>query len=91
MIAVIDHLSSGRSDFHTQNRAQDVRFKGFFTMSSKWEKIDKDTERLSVPGGWIVKVFDMLTYMKPITLEEERYPMISTVFVKDELHEWKIH
>jgi hypothetical protein len=49
-----------------------------------WEIIDKNSFRLKVPGGWIVK-----------SVHKEFYSGISVsvhqIFIKDEGHNWKLN
>lgn len=48
---------------------------------SKWEQIDKATDRLKVPGGWIVR---------SISSRYSDHSSIHQVFIQDQAHEWKI-
>ena len=53
-----------------------------------WEKIDGDTKRLKVPGGWVVRSrFDreILTgHFASMSVS------VSQVYVPDSKHEWKL-
>ena len=53
-----------------------------------WQKIDKTTERLKVPFGWIVKAF-VLARVGSSTFAAVSVG-VSTTFVFDPLHLWKV-
>lgn len=52
-------------------------------MKFVWEKIDADTERAMVYGGWLIRSRDIDACNTYYTVE-------SMVFVPDEKHKWKI-
>ncbi len=60
-------------------------------MKSEWEKVNKNTGRLRVPGGWIVQnAFESYNekniFMKIFTYKNHAIG----VFVPDAGHEWNI-
>lgn len=46
-------------------------------MKSKWERVDTYTDRMRVPGGWIVG-----TFLPGIAIHQ--------VFIADPTHEWRL-
>ena len=51
-----------------------------YKMVFKWQKLDDGTVRAPVFGGWIVEVSDSY----------QGHVMMSTVFVPDPDHNWKV-
>ena len=50
-------------------------------MIDKWKKIDEYTDRLKVPGGWIVRSYDLGMQSKAL----------HQVFISDPGHTWELN
>ena len=51
-------------------------------MKSPWKNIDNETDRLKVPGGWIIRTTEYYI---------QKSVAVHQIFVKDENHEWIIN
>ncbi len=48
----------------------------------EWEKINKQTDRLKVYGGWLVRTY--------VTLQEAGTASVAITFYKDKKYEWQL-
>jgi len=55
---------------------------GEFITNGKWEKLDNNTCRLQVPGGWIVRTFESRGY--------NAGGCVHQIFIEDKNHIWVI-
>lgn len=60
-------------------------------LNNEWEKVNDNTKRLKVFRGWIIKVEEIVYKNNGYNIDDgiERRD-ISTTFISDPKHEWKI-
>jgi hypothetical protein len=58
------------------------RIKGQTVRKNVWEEVDDNTERLRVPGGWLVRTFIILTHLSTSACS------VHMVFVEDPSNAW---
>ena len=50
-----------------------------------FEQIDKHSDRIKVPGGWLVRTFVHSSWMEAVSCS------VHTVFIADPQHTWELN
>lgn len=65
-------------------------------MQFQWERLDQNTQRVKVLGGWLVKTETTLYNCMTINTSpcasylNFHIPTLSVVFIPDEFHKWDV-